>query len=271
RKLGYLGPGRLRADGLAFSTLISKGETQRQAHVALRQMISEWLVDHEEHLLSEENILGTTRHRQVFGEGSVLYPNAVARLNRLLAFMGNPEVELFLAVRDPAEFVTSAYGQQLRSGSGMDIDRYVRGIRVRDLSWARLAHELLSCRGVIRLVCWRYEDYARLRPRLLAEMLGPECAAIVPEAGWSNSGISAEAYTAFVDMALTDLETPIPELLRAACLAHPKAHGKPGMRPLRRRVYAASQIAYERDLAVLARFDRVSLLTPEARSDEDTG
>ncbi|MFV0410410.1 MAG: hypothetical protein ACK5LJ_12165, partial [Paracoccus sp. (in: a-proteobacteria)] len=40
RKLGYLGPGRLRADGLAFSTLISKGETQRQAHVALRQMIS---------------------------------------------------------------------------------------------------------------------------------------------------------------------------------------------------------------------------------------
>ncbi|SDE55965.1 hypothetical protein SAMN05421538_1087 [Paracoccus isoporae] len=260
--LGYLGPRSLRSEALPLYTALHAGDDAAQS--IAKTELNAWLARHDHHLISEENIIGTTYRAAMFGEGNILYPGAKDAVDALLALLGHPEVELFLAVRDPARFVSSAYGQQLRMGVAIDIDRYVSGLSVEELAWTELAQRLLSCEGVTRLVCWQYEYYVALRPQVIREMVGPDLAPIVPAPTWRNGGISQDAYHLFAELAMSDLDTPVEKLLNRACAEHPKTRGVPAMRPLRPRVYAASRRNYARDLEQLSRLDGVTWLARDA-------
>ena len=211
--LGYLGPRALRSEVSPLFHAIHKGEPD--AWESCRRRFAGWLSRHEDHLISEENILGTTFRGAMFGKDNRIYPAASEALSQLIVLLGGGPVELFLSVRDPAQFVTSAYGQQLKTGTGIDIESYTGGVSVADLSWTDLVQRLLSVPGVARLICWRYEDYAALRPVILERMLGAERAAIVPAASWRNAGISDAAYRAFAEMVMEDLD----RLSRICCNA----------------------------------------------------
>ncbi|MDO5606192.1 MAG: hypothetical protein Q4G25_13625 [Paracoccus sp. (in: a-proteobacteria)] len=270
--LGYLGPRALRSESLPLYAAMH--ETHPEAAPKLRAGLADWLGAHEHHLISEENIIGSTYRGSMFGAGGQLYPHAATNLARLLDLMGHPQVELFLSLRDPALFVTSAYGQQLRMGVSIDIDSYIKGVDIAALSWADLARRLLAVPGVTRLIVWRYEYYNALRPLLLERMLGPALAAIVPPPSRRNAGISAAAYNALLQTAMEDLDTPVAELVRQACAAHPRVRGVPSMRPLRPRLYLRSRRAYMHDLAEMAGIERVEMLRREdvlAPQDADAG
>ncbi|MFV0294332.1 MAG: hypothetical protein ACK5II_14410 [Paracoccus sp. (in: a-proteobacteria)] len=266
---GYIGPKVLRREDLSFSRSLVPEKSHAKAVNRLLNEFSSWLGSHDNHLLSEENIIGTTSRGFVFGKGGYIYPKAINRLKALLSMLGYPEVELFLAIRDPAQFVTSAYGQQLRAGAAIDISSYVGRARVSAMSWVPLVQDLLACPGVTRLVCWRYEDHTVLRPRILGEMLGPDLAGIVPEATWRHGGISEAAYRAFVETAMSDLETPVEVLLKGACQAYPKTAGVPGMKPLRRRVYSLSGRAYALDVKRISQLEGVTWLAPGQVDGQD--
>ena len=260
-RTGYLGP-RARAEVSPLFHAIHKGEPD--AWESCRRRFAGWLSRHEDHLISEENILGTTFRGAMFGKDNRIYPAASEALSQLIVLLGGGPVELFLSVRDPAQFVTSAYGQQLKTGTGIDIESYTGGVSVADLSWTDLVQRLLSVPGVARLICWRYEDYALLRPVILERMLGAERAAIVPAASWRNAGISDAAYRAFAEMVMEDLESPVEDLLQRACALHPKTEGVPAMRPLRPRVYGRARRNYAQDMARLSALEGVELLAPDA-------
>lgn len=260
--VSYRGPGGLRGNWIALRRALLHVDSDEHNHAQMR--LRSWLGRAQHYLLSEENILGSAHRRQVFGPGNRLYPFAEVSITRLLALMGNPEVELFLAIRDPAEFVTSAYGQVLREGVAMAIEDYVQGYDVAAFSWADLAARLTACPGVTRLVCWRYEDYAALRPRIMSELLGKEAAALVPPMASHNAGISEAAYQQFCTWIMddVDIELSFVDLLQRARAAHPKKPGEPGMRPLPPEVYANSRMAYPRDVAALQAMKGVTLLLP---------
>ena len=258
--LGYLGPWALRRGQLPLHNALRGGDPA--AEEEMRAVFGEWFAAHPEHLLSEENIIGTTHRTSLFGPGGQLYPAAADQLSRLLSLMGGVEAEIYMAVRDPADFVTSAYGQQLKTGMPGDMDGYLRGLRVRDLSWAELAGRLLQCDGVKQVICWRYEDHAETRPALLERMLGPELAGEVPRMRWHNGGISQAAYDMLAQLVLADTRTPISELLQRARKEHPRKAGVPPMRLLPPRVHRRSLDAYASDLETLAGMDHVTLLRP---------
>lgn len=259
--LGFLGPSALRSQRLPLSRAI-RGD-QNVATEPLRAKLRYWLSSHEDHLISEENILGTTSRGEMFGGDDVLYPGAEDRLARTLELLGKPEVELFLAIRDPATFVTSAYGQQLRSGALVDVSTYVRGVKVRSLDWPGLIERLLGCEGVSRVVCWRLEDHTQVRGRVLARLLGPERAALVPPATLRHRGVSEKAYRYFMKTALEDMDTPVQTLLRDAQKRHPRLEGEPSMRLLHYRTYKSSLVNYDAQAGRIAGMERVEFLRPQ--------
>lgn len=261
----YMGPKGLRGDWVSLHQAMFKRDEAAREKAITR--FRRWLRNHDHHVLSEENIIGTIHRRRLFGGDNLLYPNAVENIGLLRELMGNPQVELFLSVRDPAEFVTSAYGQVLREGVAMGIEDYVAGFDVPTLSWSDLVGRLRDCDGVTRLVCWRYEDYADLRPHILSMLLGPDLAAIVPAQETHNAGFSEAAYQQFLTWVMEDLDESFVDLLYRARAAFPKGPGDPGMRPLPADVYARSRLTYPQDIARLAAMDGVTFLTPDTASD----
>lgn len=263
----FIGPGGLRGRWISLPRAMFQDDPEARGQAERR--LRRWLRRHENHVISEENILGTVHRKRIFGPGNRLYPEAAENIARLRALMGDPEVELFLSIRDPAEFATSAYGQVLREGIAMGMEDYVEGHDVAAFSWAELVGRLTECPGVTRVTCWRYEDYAELRPRVLSLLLGEELAAAVPPPEPHNMGMSEAAYQQFMEWVMEDLDAPFLDLLARARAAHPKTAGDPGMRPLPPEVYARSLQSYPADVAALAAMDRVTLLLPETATVDD--
>lgn len=259
---GVVGPRGLRGDWISLHRAMFARDEEALGRARTR--FGRWLRRYQDHVISEENIIGTVHRRRIFGAGNHFYPEAVENLGLLRDLMGNPEVELFLSIRDPAEFVTSAYGQILREGVAMGIEDYVGDYDVPAFSWVELASRLCAAPGVTRLICWRYEDYATLRPEIMSRLIGPELATLLPPPETHNAGMSEAAYRQFLQWIFDDIDAPFPELLARARTLHPKAPGDPGMRPLPPEVYARSRECYARDVAALAVLDGVTLLRPES-------
>lgn len=263
----FVGPSALRGRWISLPNALFRDDPELRGQAERR--LRRWLRRHQNHVMSEENILGSVHRRRIFGDGNRLYPEAADNVTRLCALMGGPEAELFLSIRDPAEFVTSAYGQVLREGVAMGIEDYVEGYDVSSFSWAELVGRLTECDGVTGVTCWRYEDYAELRPRILSLLVGEELAEVVPAAESHNMGISAAAYDQFMAWILDDMDEPFTDLLARARAKHPKTAGDPGMRPLAPEVYARSRSSYPGDVAALQALPGVTLLLPESGADSD--
>ncbi|MFD1797778.1 hypothetical protein FQV27_10530 [Paracoccus aurantiacus] len=259
--MGFLGPETLRGEGFPFHLALRSTQPALAEKVA--GLFDDRLAQFRNLLISEENILGTTARTSVIGRHGQLYPGAERLSSRAFSLLRGRDVVLFLAVRDPADFVTSAYSQQLRRPLPLHHDVYLRDFSLPAISWTDLARRLLNQPQVQKIICWQYEDYAVLRPRILTEMVGRRAAARVPPSRVVNSGISAAAYDAFVAEALTDDETPTQTLLRDACRRFPKSPGEPSFRILSSRVHDESRAQYAQDLDSLAGLDRVRLLRPQ--------
>lgn len=259
----YLGPDGLRGRMVQLEKVL--GDPDAGAAQQARARLVQATEGFGNLLLSEENILGTTRRASVLGQGGAVYPGAQGRLACLLALLDRPEVEIFMAVRDPAGFLTSTFGQQLRQPMPVHEDVYLRDFRLQAFSWADLARRLLTVPGVRRLTVWRYEDYAALRPQILQAMIGRRAAQRVAPAQMVNPGISQAAYDAFVTAALEDTDTPTRTLLSAACRRFPKTEGATSMRIFAPELHAESLHRYARDMDDLAGLDRVRLLCPDGQ------
>jgi len=213
-----------------------------------------------EALLSEENLLGSAHERGMW-LARRLYPRAGARLANLLAATGWHGVGLFMAVRDPAAFLVSAYAQRLYAGQVTDFATFLDGLDPVLLRWSDLAARLVAVPGVAGLTVWRHEDYpailSRLLPRMLPDDLG---AGIRPLPQVVHPGLSAAAHAEV--LARIAAGQPGAGLARALRTRYPKSDAWPGYQPFDATARAASATAYCDDLARLARLDGVTLLTP---------
>lgn len=211
-------------------------------------------------LLSDENILGSVH--SMFAPDGHLYPEAAARLTRVLDALGGGPVRLWLAVRDPAGLVASAHGQALLAGKLTPFARFAAGIDLARPVWTSLARRLLAVPGVAGLTFWRFEDWPRIAPTVLDALLPQGAAQHVrlPDAP-SQPGLSAMAHDWIMHRASRVQDTTAATALaRRARARFPKGPGAPGFQPWDDASLAVSRCAHAEDLAGLAEIEGVRAL-----------
>lgn len=252
--LRYLDPADLRADGFRLG-LIAQGGTRSES--AARRF-AEAAAREKRLLLSEENILGSALSAQPAGRGR-LYPDAAQRLARVTGLLGGRRAQVFLAVRDPAGFLVSSYGQRLISGVVEPFERYLGARDPSALRWADLVGRLAGVPGVHEITIWRYEDWPKIAPAVFARMLPGELAQKVQlTGGVVHPGLSARAHEwimAELSQGRASAETP-----REARARFPKRPGEAGIMPFDEEVRARIARAYADDLSALRAMTGVTLL-----------
>lgn len=212
-------------------------------------------------ILSEENILGTLRPDSLMGD-RFIYPQAERRMNRLCGAFRRRPATVCLGVRNPLDFFNSAFSMRVMGGRALVWEDYLDGYDPATVSWTGLARRLLAARGVARLIVWRYEDYAALRPALLARLLPADVAAAVPDGPRAVVGLSQAAYDDFLRRAMDDIDADLTQLAREAEQRHPRGEGNPRLTLGDAALAAACADAYAADMETLAALPGVEFLRP---------
>ncbi|MBI1415888.1 MAG: hypothetical protein GC146_01575 [Limimaricola sp.] len=165
-------------------------------------------------VLSDENFAGPLHD----GAGNVmvpLYEGAAARVAALAAALAPNPLHLFLAIRQPTTFLTSAYSQSLFGGVAIGAGGF-RDLNPPDrLDWADLVARLAAVPGLAGLTVWRYEDYRAGLPSILEALLGPAAAVLpAPAAQPANQGLSVRAQKAVMEWAVHGVEGPLAQRAR---------------------------------------------------------
>jgi len=153
----FYGPDYLRKQGRTLPQMfgLAEAEARRPAPDQARFLAK----DGHRIVLSEENFCGPLHD----GRGQMaipLYPLAEARVGALVHALNPLPVDLFVAIRDPARFVTSAYSQMLMGGHVMPFRAFRAANPFRRIGWAALIGRLRAVPGLRSLTVWQYEDYS---------------------------------------------------------------------------------------------------------------
>lgn len=190
----YYGPDFLRLRGRSIEQMFGLGTAPAPRRKTADQIA--FLAKGDDRILiSEENFFGPLLERK----GEVLIPpysggeRAVSEFAGLLAGEGTP-LDLYVAIRSPASFVTSRYSQILLSGTFLTPEDYAAMARPEGIDWAEMVAALASVPHKRNLYVWRYEDYGQILPSILSAMVGSEAArSVVPAETIVNPGFSAVA------------------------------------------------------------------------------
>lgn len=213
-------------------------------------------------LISEENILGGTHRTSLFSGRGLVYPYAVRRLRQVIAIAGGGPVTLYLGLRDPASFNVSAFALQVSLGNETELAPYLRGRDPTKVGWNWLVKRLVGIAAVERVVVWRYENYAALRPQLLARMLPAGLDAVVPLPPPSNESLTQRGYDWFLRRANADPEADLQLLAKRARRRFSRADGHAALRLLSEGDHARSAVSYAEDIGRLCRLPKVEFLLP---------
>ncbi|MDD7970593.1 hypothetical protein [Roseinatronobacter alkalisoli] len=214
-------------------------------------------------VLSEENILGTTR-ADIIAQGHRLYPGADAQLARFLRLVGARDVTLYLALRHPLSLITSGFVQQIKGGNLCDFGNYIAGYDPMALRWSELVARLATCPAVGRLILWRYEDYRQCLPYILAQLLGADrTAALRVSSAPRQIGSSARAIDHARARLQADPALNLKEVIAEAELLFPKSARWPGPAHFTPAMMTMAAQAYHDDLIALQSLHKVTFLTPD--------
>ncbi|MFN3938266.1 MAG: hypothetical protein ACK4KW_11890 [Gemmobacter sp.] len=105
--------------------------------------------------------------RWTLGRG-LFYPVAAERLAALRALLAGTELELFLAIRDPATFLPALFERQRVKS----YQEFVEGTDPLLLRWSELAERLVAAVPGVPLTVWCDEDTPLILPEVLREIAG---------------------------------------------------------------------------------------------------
>lgn len=210
--------------------------------------------------ISDENILGTP-NRLI--QNGVMYPSAGKRVRAALRILGDSPVELMLAVREPAGFAVSSWGEAMRSWGYLDFRAYLGADPMSALRWTQLARRILAARPGLRLTVWTYEDYRARTNTLMAEVLGlPE----VPEDRLREldnvvrPGLSQRAVEEIRKMCEGSADPPEQDSFEDIVKAFPKSADNPAPDPWTEAERTQLAEQYRRDLRRLSQLEGVRFL-----------
>ncbi|WP_373051113.1 hypothetical protein [Thalassovita aquimarina] len=118
-------------------------------------------------VLSNENFFSVPK--MAINKG-VFYPGAEDKLARFCELFEGDEVELFLAIRDPASFLPAVFAQS----PDTEFLDFMNGADPRDLRWSELIQRLRARVPSVRFTIWCNEDTPLIWAQLIREIAGLE-------------------------------------------------------------------------------------------------
>lgn len=116
-------------------------------------------------LLSNENLFCIPKLALA---GEVFYPKAAMRLDQLKSLFRGDQIELFLAIRNPATFLPALFDKTPQ-------DEYIDlagGTDPRDLRWSELVMRLRDAHPDVPLTIWCNEDTPLIWAQIIRELAG---------------------------------------------------------------------------------------------------
>lgn len=258
----FLGPDSLRDAPLDLRALLNRPQATPKRATLARDLLRSLRDEHAALTLSDELILGGLGRERMLADDGSFYRDAQMRLGNLLDLLGTRDVDLFLALRAPASFVTSVHGELTRQGGAGSLQDYLGDFDVGTAQWQPLVMRLLSVMGQGRLTIWRFEDTGRVRDRLLTRMLGAELAALVPNPPPLRVGLSAAAYRHLEKAGQGASQDDRRRQAEMALRQHPQRRPDQRLRLLDDAVHDRSAATYDRDCDRIAALPQVDFLRP---------
>jgi hypothetical protein len=140
-------------------------------------------------VLSEENIIGGCADLLEF-----LYPNVERRLLPWSHLANNRNTKLYIAIRDYASILTSAYSQALRDGSKVPpFSAHLKTWLSDKPSWCALINKMRSLFAETEITVWTFERYIADYARVASSVCGltlPKTDIAIPD---KTKSLSADA------------------------------------------------------------------------------
>lgn len=213
-------------------------------------------------VLSEENFLGPMWRKKKGRRVPPLYPNSDSQLEKLIPHFGERPLSLFLAVRNPADLIASAYSQSLVGGKIEPFRDFIDGMTFQDVRWANVVRRLSLVPHVTEIYVWRYEDYpanfVRIMRKLVGWKLGLKVESIPDRV---HSGLSERAVAHILQAASpTKSRAELHEMAVAARSEFPITSDNPRFMPWEKSEVAQAATAYRSDFKDVAKLEKVQVI-----------
>jgi len=131
-----------------------------------------------------------------------IYPAGAARIEELVSKLAPVETQLFLALRNPASFITSTYSQALFAKVYVGPRTFRANNNWRLVDWAEYVARLRSIPGVSKIFVWRHEDYEAAQRLVLRRLLRWSVGRKIKQSsGRVHQGMSVEAVRQTLELA----------------------------------------------------------------------
>lgn len=258
----YYGPDHFRLPGRSLSALfgLKRNARHRRAPVDQLMLLRKGAT---RLVLSEENFIGAlnTPRRQV---ATLRYPKAGPRISALSQALDCGGLDVFMAVRHPATYLNSAYGQMLMGGRVMPFAQFQQLNPVAGVNWLDLVMRIRRAPGVNRLTVWRYEDYADVFRQIVTGLVGDAQGKLVtPLPKRVHVGLSAAAVAA---VQCGDAHKTARELAKAARRDMPVGADYAAFDGVAEAAYDQADQEYDAQVAQIRALRDVIWLQPVSRS-----
>ncbi len=263
----YYGPDYFRRTGRSIDQMFGlqgdDGPPPRRTSAAQMAFLAK---DAEHVLLSEENFIGAFDASGSDGAPGH-YAAAEHRIGALVSRIANVRLRLFLGIRDPASFLTSAYSQSLLMGRIATPRRFRSEHPLATIDWADLVFRLRAVRGVGRVYVWRFEDHADVVPLVLRRMMpGPVGRRIALIDRRINSALSGRALADVLARSKAGEAGDLAELARRD---FPAGRRYPRLEIFDTADHALSATRYADQVARIGTMAGVTLLRPPGHTATD--
>lgn len=166
RGVSVPGPGKYRK--LLRETMGAMAQSAVAADA--REVLLDAILDDENAdrvLLSNAHFFGAPRAAVRKG---LLYPNAAQRMAHLVEIFGNDDLELFMAVRNPATFLPICFKKSPRE----DMPDFMGGVDPRAVRWSDTFRRIREAAPEVPITVWCNEDAPLLWSQIIREIGGLE-------------------------------------------------------------------------------------------------
>jgi len=101
-------------------------------------------------------------------DGGVFYQQAEFKIQSLLSLFPEDQIELHLALRNPATFLPDAFAES----KATDFASYMQGVAPQDVRWSDLVRRIRACAPQASLTIWCNEDTPLLWADLIRDLCG---------------------------------------------------------------------------------------------------
>ena len=174
----YYGPEYFRQPGHSINAIFGlRGGSE--AKETATQRLKELAQNGHRVVLCEENFIGPLNDPR--GQGLLQrYPDAGPKVAALAEALGQ-EIDVFLAVRRPTDYLNSGYCQMLLGGNVRPFAAYRDANPATSVDWPAVVAGLRAAKGVVQVTVWRHEDYMQVFDQIAAGLVGQDAAPCVPQ------------------------------------------------------------------------------------------